>query len=100
MSGHHISSSKLLWTVMAGLLFLTFLTIAVTWFHIPSPWNIVVGVGIAIMKATLVAMFFMNLYWDNKFNSLMLIVGILFILLLFGITLLDTMFRNDPVPLF
>lgn len=100
MSGHHISSPKFLWGVMAALLFLTFLTVFVTWVHIPGPWNVIVAIGIAAIKATLVAMFFMNLWWDSKFNLLLLITSIVFLFLLVGITLLDTLFRNDPVPLF
>jgi cytochrome c oxidase subunit 4 len=42
----------------------------------------------------------MNLYWDSKFNSLLFIFSIIFFLLLIGITLLDTMYRVDPIPSF
>jgi len=100
MSGHHISTPKFLWGVMGALLFLTFLTVFVTWIHIPEPWNIIVAIGIAVIKSTLVAMFFMNLWWDTKFNVLLLIISVVFLLILFGITLLDTLYRNDPVPMF
>lgn len=100
MSGHHISSAKLLWTVAASLMFLTFLTVAVTWIHIPGPWNVVVALVIATIKAGIVAAFFMNLYWDRQFNTMLLITGITFFLILIGITLLDTLFRVDPVPSF
>lgn len=85
---------------MAALLFLTFLTVFVTWVHIPGPWNVIVAIGIAALKATLVAMFFMNLWWDSKFNLILLVTSLIFLFLLVGMTLLDTLFRNDPVPLF
>lgn len=100
MSGHHISSAKFLWTVAGGLFFLTFLTVAVTWINIPDPWNVVVAIGIAVIKATLVLAFFMNLYWDSKFNTLLFITAIGFFIILIGITLLDTLYRVDPVPSF
>ena len=100
MSGHHISSAKFLWGVAIALFLLTFLTVAVTWIHIPGPWNVVVAIGIAIVKATIVALFFMNLYWDSRFNLLLFIMSLVFFLLLVGITLLDTLYRVDPVPSF
>lgn len=100
MSGHHISSAKFLWGVGASLFILTFLTVAVTWITIPEPWNVVVAIGIAVIKATIVVAFFMNLWWDSKFNSMLFVMSIVFFILLIGITLLDTLFRNDPVPAF
>lgn len=102
MSGHdhHVSSAKFLWGIGSALFFLTVITVAVTYIHFPEPWNIVVAIVIAVFKATLVAAFFMNLYWDSKFNSMLLIMSILFFILMIGITLLDTMYRADPIPSF
>ncbi|MCC5906145.1 MAG: cytochrome C oxidase subunit IV family protein [Balneolaceae bacterium] len=100
MSGHHISSAKFLWGVALALFVLTFITVAVTWIQIPEPWNIVVAIAIAVVKALIVVAFFMNLWWDSKFNVLLFIMSIAFFLLLIGITLLDTLYRVDPVPSF
>jgi cytochrome c oxidase subunit IV len=100
MSGHHISSAKFLWGVAIVLFILTFITVAVTWIQIPAPWNVVVAVGIAVVKATLVVLFFMNLWWDSKFNTMLFLLAILFFIIFIGITLLDTLFRVDPVPSF
>jgi cytochrome c oxidase subunit 4 len=100
MSGHHISSAKFLWSIAISLFMLTFLTIFVTWVHIPEPWNVVVAIGIAVAKATIVAAFFMNLYWDTKFNLMLFIMSLVFFLLMIGITLLDTLYRTDPIPSF
>ncbi len=102
MSGHdhHVSSAKFLWGIGIALFILTIITVAVTYIHFPPPWNIVVAMGIAVVKATLVAAFFMNLYWDSKFNGMLLITSIIFFGLLIGLTLLDTLFRTDPIPSF
>ena len=100
MSGHHISSAKFLWSVGTALFTLTFITVAVTWIEIPAPWNVVVAIGIAVMKALIVVSFFMNLWWDSKFNGMLFVFSIIFFLLLIGITLLDTLFRADPTPTF
>jgi len=52
------------------------------------------------VKALIVVAFFMNLWWDSKFNSMLFVMSLIFFLLLIGITLLDTLFRVDPVPSF
>lgn len=100
MSGHHISSAKFLWGVAIALFILTFITVAVTWIHIPGPWNVVVAIAIAVVKALIVSAFFMNLYWDSKFNVLLFVMSVAFFLLMIGITLLDTLYRTDPIPSF
>tara|TARA_R100001143_G_scaffold63545_1_gene71598 strand:- start:2245 stop:2547 length:303 start_codon:yes stop_codon:yes gene_type:complete len=100
MSGHHISSAKFLWGVAISLFMLTFITVAVTWVAIPEPWNVVVAIAIAVVKAIIVSAFFMNLYWDTKFHSMLFVLSIVFFLLFIGITLLDTLYRTDPIPSF
>lgn len=100
MSGHHISSAKFLWGIGITLFFLTFLTVAVTWVEIPAPWNVVVAIGIASIKAMIVVSFFMNLWWDTKFNIMLFVLSIMFFFLFLGLTLIDTLFRLDPIPAF
>ncbi len=100
MSIHHISSHFTLLSVAGSLLFLTFLTVAVTWINIPEPFNVIVAIVIAIVKAALVAMFFMNLYWDSKFNAVVFLLSILFLTIFVSITLLDTLFRDAGIPIY
>lgn len=100
MSGHHISTDKTLLGVAGGLFVLTILTVVVHYLHLPNPWSILVAMGIAIFKATLVALFFMNLYWDKRFNTMLLISSLAFFALLVGFTLMDTLFRPDIMPSF
>ena len=100
MSGHHISTDKTLLGVAGGLLVLTVLTVVVHYLHLPDPWSIIVAMAVAIMKGTLVALFFMNLYWDTKFNTMLLIGSFVFFALLVGLTLLDTLFRPEVIPAF
>ena len=100
MSGHHISSDKTLLGVFGALLVLTVLTVGVHYIYIPGAWFIVVAMGIALAKATLVALFFMHLYWDEQFNTLLLVSSIAFFVLLVGFTLLDTLFSPEVMPSF
>ena len=97
---HHVSSDKLLLSVGGGLFLLTILTAGVHFLHLPQPWSIIVAMVIAVFKAGLVALFFMGLYWDKKFNAMAFIFGILFVALLVGFTLFDTLFRLTPHPAF
>ena len=87
-------------SVAGALLVLTFLTVAVTWMNIPEPFNVIVAIAIAVVKAAMVAMFFMNLYWDAKFNTIVFLLSILFFTIFVGITLLDTLFRDAGLPIY
>ena len=100
MSTHHIASLSMLLTVAGALLVLTFLTVAVTWINIPEPFNVIVAIAIAVAKASMVAMFFMNLYWDTRFNAIVFLLSILFLAIFVGITLLDTLFRDSGFPIY
>lgn len=97
---HHLLSLKTLLLVAGALAVLTILTVVVRYIHFPEPWNIIVAMGIAIVKATLVVLFFMNLYYDNKFNLIVFLSSILFFVIMVGITLLDTLFREPVIPAF
>lgn len=98
---HHVSSAGQLWAVGTALLILTIVTVVVAKFiAIPPPYDVITAISIALVKAFLVAAFFMNLYWDVKFNAMLLIMAVSFFLLMVTITLLDTMYRADVVPSF
>jgi cytochrome c oxidase subunit 4 len=98
---HHISSAGQLWAVAIALFVLTILTVVLAKFvSIPPPFDIITALSIAFAKASLVALFFMNLYWDVKFNAMLLVMAVAFFLLMISITLLDTLYRNDVVPSF
>ncbi len=91
---HHISSAKFLMTIFGALVFLTLLTTGMHYVHIPSPWAVIVSMLIGLVKAGLVAFFFMNLWWDEKFNLIAFIASVGFVILLVAITLLDLLFRS------
>ena len=98
MTGHHIATDKTLLGVGGALLVLTVLTVGVHYLHLPDPWSIIVAMGIAIFKATLVALFFMHLYWDEKFNTMILITAFVFFTLLVSFSLLDFVSQPEIHP--
>ena len=98
---HHVSSAGQLWAVGTALLILTIITVVLAKFvAIPPLFDVVTAMAVALVKAFLVAAFFMNLYWDVKFNAMLLIMAATFFILMVAVTLLDTMYRNDVVPSF
>ncbi|WP_020401588.1 cytochrome C oxidase subunit IV family protein [Gracilimonas tropica] len=98
---HHVSTAGQLWAVGTALLILTIITVVLAKFvTIPAPFDIITAISIAVVKAGLVAAFFMNLYWDTKFNAMLLLMAVAFFMLMVLITLLDTLYRVDVVPSF
>src|SRR3954447_25495522 len=79
---------RLLLIVFAGLMVLTFLTVAATWVNLGAA-NIWIALLIAVAKASLVALYFMHLRWDAPFNGIVLIAALFFVALFVGIAVLD-----------
>ena len=55
-------------TILVSLLILTFITVWVSYYNF-GIFNIVVAMAVASVKATLVALFFMHLKYDNRTNQ-------------------------------
>jgi cytochrome c oxidase subunit IV len=92
--GHtHVSSSAMFFSVLLALLFLTFITVAVSRFDFGSA-NMLIAMGIASVKASLVIAFFMHLKWDTAINKLVFMSSFLFLSLLFIFTLADQFTRR------
>ena len=86
----HAVAPWILISVFIALLLLTFATVAVTWVDLGRTANVWVALVIAVIKAGLVALFFMHLFWDSKFNFVVLVAALFFAALFIGITVLDT----------
>jgi cytochrome c oxidase subunit 4 len=86
----HVMPVPLLLSILLVLLFLTFITVAVTWVDLGRQLNLVVALGIAVVKAALVCLYFMHLRYDNPFNGIALIASFLFVALFIGVTILDS----------
>jgi cytochrome c oxidase subunit 4 len=53
-------------------------------------FNIVVALGVALVKATLVCLFFMHLRWDRSFNTLVFVGSVVLVLLMMAFLIMDT----------
>ncbi len=92
--GHLVPVSTLILTASA-LLLLTIITVVVRYIDI-GEFNVWVAIGIAVIKASLVASFFMHLRWDRPFNLLVFIGCTVFVVLMMAFCVLDTsQYRNS-----
>ena len=93
MSENHITPLKTYLAVAGTLFFLTAVTVWVSYFDFGS-FNIVIAMGVASLKASIVALFFMHLLWDDKKNLTMFVMSLMFLGIFITVTLLDTGFRG------
>jgi cytochrome c oxidase subunit 4 len=68
--------------VFVALLGLTFVTVAVSYWHLPISYAVVVALIIATIKGSLVASFFMHLISEKKLIYLTLVLTFIFFLAL------------------
>ncbi|MCB9893135.1 MAG: cytochrome C oxidase subunit IV family protein [Planctomycetes bacterium] len=85
----HVSSWKSLVTVLTVLIFLTVLTVAVAQLDL-GRLNVVGAIGIACVKASIVALWFMHLRYDKRFNFWIFISSVAFVAWMVGYILFDS----------
>lgn len=85
----HVIPVRILVGVFLVLVLLTLVTVAATFFPTGS-LEIWISLGIATVKASLVAAYFMHLRYDNPLYAVLFAFGLLFVALFIGFALLDT----------
>jgi cytochrome c oxidase subunit IV len=100
MSGHddkhdehhgiaHVMPANVLLAVGGTLLFLTAVTVWVTYADLGRSGNLIVAMVIATIKAAMVCAYFMHLRWDKPFNALVFVSSVVFVGLFITIALMD-----------
>ena len=84
----HPAPMKLLIGIFIALVSLTILTVVANDWPL-GKFDLVVAMGIATVKASLVALFFMHMYWDKGFNIVAFLSSVLFVVLFISMTLMD-----------
>lgn len=79
--------------VFIALMVLTAITVAAAFIDL-GRFNDLVALGIAILKATLVVLIFMQVRHSTRLNKLVVVTGALFLAILFGLTLSDYFTRG------
>jgi len=90
--GKHLGPAQYV-MVWAALMVLTGVTLAVWKTNMSFELRVVAALGIAAVKAALVALFFMHLWEHGGATRLVLAASMMFVVLLIGLTLADNMTR-------
>lgn len=85
---HHIVPKRVYYLVFATLIVLTWVTALVSTVDL-GRWNIFVALAIAIMKASLVVLFFMHVKYSTRLTKMVVISGLFWLILLLFITMSD-----------
>ena len=95
----HPAPVKLLVTVFVSLVGLTILTLAMASIDLGllQPFGFWIAMVIATLKAGLVMLFFMHMFWDKPLNVLVFLSSTLFVMLFIGLTMMDRGNYGDQI---
>lgn len=92
----HMVPIRVLLTIAITLLVLTW----VTWAASEQDFgrmNLVVALVIAVIKGSLVALYFMHLRYDRPINAIILVSSLVFLALFIGLAMMDSMEYQDEI---
>jgi cytochrome c oxidase subunit 4 len=92
----HVVSWKVYLAVFAALVGLTAVTVLVTGFDF-GPLNLIVALGVALTKASLVVLYFMHARYSPRLTGVVIASGIAFFVILVFLTLTDYLSRPWPL---
>jgi len=81
------------YAVFAALIVGTALTVAVAFVDLGALNNVLM-LGIAMTKALLVILFFMHVRWSSRLTWVVVASGFFWLLILFGLTMMDYLTRG------
>jgi cytochrome c oxidase subunit IV len=87
--GVHAVPRRILGGVYGLLILFTVITVAVSRIDLGQA-NIWVALFIAVIKGSLVTLYFMHLRWDSPFNGLIMVAALFFVALFIGLAMLDS----------
>jgi cytochrome c oxidase subunit IV len=89
--------AKVYWRTCAALMLLLALTWTIGYINL-GMFNVIIALAIAIIKASLVALFFMHIKGSSRLLHLAMAVGVIWLLIMLSLTLTDY-FTRGWVPL-
>lgn len=78
---------------LVTLLVLTAVTVGVSYVNFGGA-NLWIALIVATVKASVVALVFMHLFWDHRFHSIILVMAALFLAVFIAFTMFDTQTRG------
>lgn len=88
----HVIPQKVYYLIFVTLILLTLVTVDVAFYNFGF-LNIYIAMGIATVKALIVAVYFMHLRYNPRLTWLFAGAGILWLLIMFVLTMADYMTR-------
>ena len=85
---HQVTAVRTYAAIFAALLALTAITAAVAFLDL-GPMNNAVAIGIAVLKATLVVLYFMHAKDSPRMTGVVISAALLWLVILVGLTLAD-----------
>jgi cytochrome c oxidase subunit 4 len=89
----HVVPKSLYLTIFGLLMVLTAATVGLAFVDL-GVMNIAVALAVAVVKASLVVLFFMHVKYSSRLVQLVVLASIVWLLILFGITLSDYITRG------
>ncbi len=88
MTPDHIVPRRTYYLIFAALMALTTVTVAVAFFDL-GPLNSLAAMAIAIVKATLVVLFFMHVKYSTRLTKAVVTGSVFWLLILLALTVAD-----------
>jgi cytochrome c oxidase subunit 4 len=85
----HIVSVRLYFVIFLALLVGTVLTAWVSFFNFPGPLNAIVALTIAVIKATLVVLYFMHMRYSSRLIWVVFGGALFWLAIMFALTFSD-----------
>ena len=85
----HVAPAWIMYATFAALIFLTIATVWARSFDLGN-LNILIALSLAVIKSILVALFFMHLWWDSKFNQVVVAISLIFLGVFIAFAITDT----------
>jgi cytochrome c oxidase subunit 4 len=94
----HIVQPRIYITIFLALMVGTALTLLAAFYDFPGPLNAVVALTIAVVKATLVVLYFMHVRYSGRLVWLVIVAALLWLVIMFAITFSDYWTRAWQPP--
>lgn len=98
MTTHHVVPLRIYFAIFGALMVFTAITVWVA-FQDFGFLNTFVAVTIAVIKATMVVLYFMHVRYSNRLIWVFAGAGFVWLIIMFSFTLSDTLTRDAWLPL-
>ena len=95
----HIVYPRVYITIFLALMLGTGLTVVAAFYDFPGPLNAVIALTIAVVKATLVILYFMHVRYSSRLIWLIISAALFWLAIMFALTISDYWTRSWLPPI-